>query len=121
MASGRGRSSIPVSVRRLSPLLVRAALLEELSRWPMLRKPRSEVAVTSLGKRKAIQLGSGFLVLAGGFFCLNYTKAFGVEHHFEWAAEHGMPEPSYSIFVAGVLLVAGGGVWLGRASRSGRS
>jgi len=70
------------------------------------------------GKRKAIRIGSALLVLAAGFFCLNYTQAFGVEHHFEWAKEHGMPAPSYTIFVAGVLILAGGGTLLGRALKA---
>lgn len=69
------------------------------------------------GKRKAIRIGTALLGLFAGFFCLNYTQAFGVEHHREWAKAHEMPAPSYTIFVAGVLILAGGGVLLGRAFR----
>lgn len=54
---------------------------------------------------------AGLLVL--GILCLNYTKAFGVEHHYEYAAEHGVPAPSGTIYFAGVGLTALGAGALG--------
>jgi hypothetical protein len=45
-------------------------------------------------------------VLVFGVLCLNYTKAAGVEHHVEWASAHGLPAPSYAIFVTGAALTA---------------
>lgn len=49
------------------------------------------------------------LLLAGvGFFCLNYTQGFGIEHHTEWAKSHGFPEPTYPIFLTGVVVLAVG-------------
>jgi len=68
--------------------------------------------------RTAITLGSGAALVVAGFLCVNYTKAFGVEHHVEWAKEHGMPEPTYGIFLLGAALLAAGGVFLGRVRRS---
>ena len=74
----------------------------------------------STAGRTAITVASGAVFLVVRFFCLNYTKAFGVEHHFEWAREHGMPEPSYLIFLIGVVQLAAGGALLGRVSKSWR-
>jgi|SoiMethySBSTD1v2_1073268.scaffolds.fasta_scaffold4209522_2 hypothetical protein len=55
----------------------------------------------------------GLLLLAGGFFCLNYTKGMGIEHHTEWAKQHGWPVPSYEIFLGGVGALGLGGIVLG--------
>jgi len=58
-----------------------------------------------------IELIFGLLIAVAGFFCLNFTNGFGIDHHREWAAKHGMPAPSEGIFDAGILLlVVGGGV-----------
>jgi uncharacterized membrane protein YedE/YeeE len=48
----------------------------------------------------------GFLVLAFGLGCLNYTAAEGLEHHRTVAREHGLPEPSPTIFRMGVAALA---------------
>jgi hypothetical protein len=65
----------------------------------------------------------GLLLAVFGLLCLNYTNGFGIEHHAEWAAEHGAPAPAYPIFVAGAVLVGlGTGVigWvIGRRARPG--
>ena len=54
-------------------------------------------------------LGGPLLLL--GFLCLNFTTTSGVEHHREWARSHGFPEPSDSIYWAGVALtVLGAGI-----------
>jgi len=63
------------------------------------------------------------MVAGFGFFCLNYTKAFGVDHHYEWAAEHGFPEPSAKIYFLGVASLALGSAFLGHTvgrARGGR-
>jgi hypothetical protein len=56
----------------------------------------------------------GVVVVVVGFFCLNYTNGFGIEHHAEWAREHGVPPPAYPIFLAGVILMPLGGAIIGR-------
>jgi uncharacterized membrane protein YphA (DoxX/SURF4 family) len=64
----------------------------------------------------------GLLVVAFGFLCLNFTQGFGMAHHAEWANSHGMPPPSYPIFLTGAVTEALGalivGVALGRRSRA---
>ena len=62
-----------------------------------------------------MKLVIGLLLVLVGFLCLNYTKAFGVEHHTEWAAEHGLPAPNNTIFLAGAASLALGGLVTGRA------
>ena len=62
---------------------------------------------------RGTKLVLGLLLLVVGFFCLNYTKAFGVEHHVEWAKQKGMPAPSYEIFLAGVGALGLGGMVFG--------
>ncbi len=53
----------------------------------------------------------GAFLAVFGFLCLNYTNGFGLDHHVEWAAQRGLPGPTYAIFLAGALLVAlGAGV-----------
>lgn len=56
---------------------------------------------------------AGTFVLVLGFLCLNYTKAFDVDHHEEWAAGHGFPRPTYGIYLLGVALLAAGAGSLG--------
>jgi hypothetical protein len=63
----------------------------------------------------------GAVVVAAGFFCLNYTNGFGIDHHAEWARSHGVPEPTYRIFLAGVILMPLGGALLGHAFGARRS
>jgi len=55
----------------------------------------------------------GVIVAAVGFFCLNFTNGFGIEHHTEWAKAHGMPPPSPTIFFAGVALLTLGSAIFG--------
>lgn len=57
----------------------------------------------------------GLLVLAFGLGCLNYTSAWNVDHHTEWAASHDLPEPSKAILYGGMAATALGGIVLGRA------
>ena len=57
-----------------------------------------------------------------GFGCLNYTKAFGVELHYEFAEETGLPAPSGVIYWLGIVTLsassAGFGYLLGKRRRS---
>ena len=55
----------------------------------------------------------GLVLMGVGFGCLNYTKAFGVEAHYEWAEESGFPAPSGPIYFLGVGLLAFGGILTG--------
>jgi len=63
----------------------------------------------------------GLLLAVFGFLCLNYTNGFGLDHHMEWARAHGMPGPTYSIFLVGAALGGLGtgvvGYALGRRER----
>jgi hypothetical protein len=60
-------------------------------------------------------LVSGLVLAVVGFFCLNYTKGFDMEHHVQWAAAHDFPAPSYPIFLAGAGLGALGAALIGHA------
>lgn len=74
---------------------------------------------------RCVALVLGVVVLIAGFFFLNYTNGFGIAHHSEWAAQHGMPAPSYGIFIGGAVLeVIGAGTVghsLGRRARPAAS
>ncbi len=65
--------------------------------------------------------GIGFLVMLFGLACLNYTNGSGMDHHIQWAGEHGFPAPSYGIFVMGAALAVLGagtvGFTIARARR----
>jgi hypothetical protein len=66
----------------------------------------------------------GTALLVFGLLCLNYTKADGLEHHTQFAREHGLPPPSEPILFGGVAaIVLGAGVIgyvLGRSGASGK-
>ena len=57
-------------------------------------------------------LVTGLIVILG-ILALNYTKFVGVEHHFEWAKENGMPEPSEKVFYLGVVCAVLGSLAFG--------
>jgi hypothetical protein len=60
----------------------------------------------------------GIVGLAGllfGLGCLNYTNAWGLEHHQEVARQHNWPAPSYPLFVCGAASTAAGAGLLGFA------
>jgi hypothetical protein len=57
----------------------------------------------------------GAVVLLFGLGCLNYTNAWGLEHHQGVAREHGWPEPSRPIHLTGMATVALGAALLGFA------
>ena len=57
----------------------------------------------------------GIGLLAFGLGCLNYTRADGLEHHTEFAHDHGLPPPSESILYGGVLAVIVGSGLVGYA------
>ena len=63
-----------------------------------------------------MKLVIGLLLVLAGFLCLNYTKAFGVQDHTEWATEHGLPAPNNTIFLSGAGALALGGIVIGRAA-----
>jgi len=68
-------------------------------------------------KKRWVAFLVAFIAMVFGGLCLNYTPPGKVEHHQEWAAEHGLPPPNGTIpFIGGAsLLIAG--VLFGRASR----
>ena len=57
----------------------------------------------------------GVVFAAAGYFGLNYTNAFDIAHHTQWAAEHGFPAPSYEIFLGGAVALGLGALILGHA------
>ena len=74
--------------------------------------------------RALLRFIPGLALAVFGFFCLNYTKAFGVDHHYEWAAETGAPEPAGWIYFLGVATLGLGAASFGYAlcrSKAGRS
>ena len=66
--------------------------------------------------RLIIAVAGGALAIFGAL-CLNYTNAWGLEHHTQVAREHGWPEPSRDIFMAGIAGCVLGGVLVGFALR----
>jgi hypothetical protein len=58
---------------------------------------------------------AGLLVMIFGWGCLNYTNAWGLEHHQGVAREHGLPEPSRGIHLGGMATTAAGAALLGFA------
>jgi hypothetical protein len=66
--------------------------------------------------RLAIAL-AGIVVLIFGVLCLNYTNAWGLEHHTAVARERGWPEPSRDIYNIGIGGCVVGGAMVGLALR----
>ncbi len=62
---------------------------------------------------KLLFLSVAVLVLAIGLGCLNYTVAWSVSRHAEWAAEYGLPEPSRELLRIGMGATALGGFLAG--------
>jgi hypothetical protein len=56
-------------------------------------------------------------VLALGLGCLNYTNAWNVDHHTEWATELGLPAPSEQLLQFGMGATAVGGILVGLVLR----
>jgi hypothetical protein len=57
----------------------------------------------------------GAAVMLFGLGCLNYTNAWGLEHHQGVARQHGLPEPSQLIHRTGMASAAVGAGLLGFA------
>ena len=53
------------------------------------------------------------VLVAFGVGCLNYTAFGNSEHHIEWAAERGLPPPSFAVFVTGAACLFFGAATLG--------
>jgi hypothetical protein len=51
-----------------------------------------------------------------GLGCLNYTNAWGLEHHQGFARQHDLPEPSSAIHRGGMVATAAGAGLLGFAA-----
>jgi hypothetical protein len=58
---------------------------------------------------------AGAAVLLFGWGCLNYTNAWGLDHHREAARQYGLPEPSGPIHRGGMAATAAGAALLGFA------
>jgi hypothetical protein len=58
---------------------------------------------------------TGIALLAVGVLTVHYTFGEGGawQHHSEWAQAHGMPAPSFQLFVLGSAMTAAGGGWIG--------
>jgi hypothetical protein len=65
-------------------------------------------------------LSAGVLLILLGLGCLNYTKARGLEHHTQFAIEHGLPQPSETILFCGSVSLMGGGALIGYLAGSRR-
>lgn len=72
------------------------------------------------GRRKALRLVVGALLVIFGLLCLNYTREGNRQHHREWAVAHRMPPPSTPILVGGVVAIAAGAVLGGAGLVRGR-
>ena len=55
----------------------------------------------------------GVVVLVLGFASLNYTKGFDFDHHKEWAGSNNLPEPTYPIYLLGVVMTVLGSGFIG--------
>jgi len=62
-----------------------------------------------------VQLLIGLVLAGAGYLCLNYTSAFQSENHAEWAAEHELPAPTHTIFLAGAAVGGLGALMTGHA------
>ena len=60
-----------------------------------------------------VPVAIGFLLVAFGIACLNYTKPGTLQHHQEWAREHAKPAPGNTVFWSGVTSTAIGAFVLG--------
>lgn len=60
--------------------------------------------------RARLLILAGVILVLFGWRCLNYTKAWGLEHHTAFAERHGLSRPSERILYAGAasLLIGGG-------------
>lgn len=58
---------------------------------------------------------AGAVVMLFGLACLNYTNPWGLEHHQGVARQHGWPEPSRDLHLAGMAATAAGAALLGFA------
>ena len=63
---------------------------------------------------------SGVILALFGWRCLNYTKAWGLEHHTAFAERHGLPRPSEQIMYAGAVSLLVGGLLIGYSVGSPR-
>ncbi len=55
----------------------------------------------------------GLMLLGFGVACFNYTKPGSLQGHQEWAAAHGWPAPTETIFWGGAVSVAAGAFAVG--------
>lgn len=65
-------------------------------------------------------VATGSFILLFGLFCLNYTKADGLQHHQEVALQHGLPPPGKPILYGGVGAVILGSGTIGYLLGTGR-
>jgi hypothetical protein len=63
---------------------------------------------------------TGAIVLVFGLFCLNYTRADGLEHHREAARRYGLLPPSNEILYGGVLAIVIGAATVGYVLGAGK-
>ena len=60
-----------------------------------------------------ILTAAGVFLVLFGLGCLNYTKAGGLEHHIQFAIEHGLPKPSETLLLGGAVSLISGGALIG--------
>jgi hypothetical protein len=66
-------------------------------------------------KHRWLVCGVGVFTLVFGLLCLNYTSMGGVEHHTQFAQQHGWPPPSQGIVYLGMVFAALGAGLVGFA------
>ena len=62
---------------------------------------------------RGVGVVAGLFLILFGLGCLNYTKAGGLEHHTQFAMEHGLPKPSETILFCGAASLIGGAGLIG--------
>ena len=65
--------------------------------------------------RRTLLFVIGAVLLLFGLACLNYTRVDGIEHHRQFARQHGLPEPSAPILFGGVASIVFGAGAIGYA------
>ena len=53
--------------------------------------------------KRILPMAAAFLVGAIGVAMLHFCEGTDAQHHSDWAVEHGFPEPSWGMWLGGVI------------------